>query len=49
MDEAIKNGVGQGWITDGLVPVLNWKLAGDDRRAPSVSVFEDFEQIAPLR
>ncbi len=39
MDEAIKDGVGQSWITDGLVPVLNRTLAGDDRRTPSVSVF----------
>ena len=49
VDEAVEDGVCQSWVADGLVPVLNRKLAGDDRRAPAVTVFEDFEQIAPLR
>ena len=37
---------GEGRVADGLVPVLDRQLAGDDRRAAAVSIFEDFEQVA---
>lgn len=48
MDEAIKDGVGEGGVPDSLVPVLDRQLAGDDGGAAAVAVFEDFEQVAPL-
>ena len=49
MDEAIQDGVSQGGIADGLMPVLDRKLAGDDGRAAAMAIFEDFQQIASLR
>jgi hypothetical protein len=30
VDKAIENGIGDGGIADGVVPVLDGKLAGDD-------------------
>ena len=48
MDESVQNSIGQGRIADGLVPVLDRELAGDDRGAAAVAVFEDFQQVAPF-
>lgn len=48
VDEAVQDGVSQGGIADGLMPVLDWKLAGDDGRAAAMAIFEDFQQIASL-
>ena len=49
MDEAIQDGVSQGGIADGVVPVLDRELAGDDGGAAAMAIFEDFQQIASLR
>ena len=40
MDKAVQDGIGQGRIADGLVPMLDRELAGDDRGAAAVAVFE---------
>ena len=48
MNEAIEDGVGQGWVADGLVPVLDRQLAGDDGGGAAVAVFEDFQQVTAL-
>ena len=48
MNEAVEDRVGECRVADGLVPVLDRQLAGDDRRAAAVSIFEDFEQVAPF-
>lgn len=48
MDEPVENGVCEGGIPDGLVPMLDRELAGDDGGPSAVSVFEDFQQIASL-
>jgi len=48
VDEAAQARIGQGRIADGLVPVLYRKVAGDDRGAAAVAVFEDFQQVAPF-
>ena len=48
VDEPVENGVGECRIADGLVPVIDRQLAGDDCRATTVAVFEDFQQIPPL-
>lgn len=45
MHEAVEDRVSQGRIADRLVPVLDWQLAGYDRRARAVPVIEDLEQI----
>jgi hypothetical protein len=46
--EAIEYGIGEGWVSDGLVPMLNGQLARDDGRGAPVAVFEDFQQVTAL-
>ena len=48
VDETIQDGVRHGGIADGLVPMLDRELAGDDGGAAAVTVLEDFQQIAPF-
>ena len=48
MNEAVEDRVGECRVADGLVPVLDRQLAGDDRRAAPVAVLEDLEQVAPF-
>ena len=48
MDEPVEDCVSQGWIADGVVPMLDRELAGDDRGAATVAVFEDLQQVTPL-
>ncbi len=45
VDEAIKDRVTEGWITDDVVPEIDGDLAGEQGRAASVAVVEDFEEI----
>ena len=45
MDEAIEDGVGIGRVADGLVPVLDRKLACDDGGFAAVAFFENLEQV----
>ena len=46
MQDAIKDRVRQGWITEILVPDGGGELAGDDGRAAFIPVVQDFEQNA---
>ena len=46
MNKAVQDCVSQGGVADGLMPVLDWELTGDDCGAATVAVFEDFQQIA---
>ena len=48
VDDAIENGVGEGRLTDDIVPLVEGELAGDERRAAAIAVLDDFHQIAPL-
>ena len=48
MDEAVEDGIGDGWIADGLVPLVDGQLAGDDGGCLSVAIFEDLQQVASL-
>ena len=48
MDDAVEDGVGDGWIGDDLMPVLDRHLAGDDGRAALIAVVDDLEQVAAL-
>lgn len=48
MDQMVKEGVAQGGVADGGVPMLNRQLAGDDGRAAAVAVAEHFQQVAPV-
>jgi hypothetical protein len=48
MNEKVENGIGQGGMPNGVMPVLNWELTGDNRGAGAVAIFEDFEQIVAV-
>ncbi len=48
MAEPVENGVGEGRVSDGLVPMIHWQLAGDDGRSASLAVLDDFQQIPPF-
>jgi hypothetical protein len=48
MDEAVEDGIGNGWIADHVVPVIDGNLAGDDRRTLLVSILDVFQEIAAL-
>ena len=46
---AVEDGVGQGWVAGGLVPVLDGQLAGDNCGGAAVAVFEDFQEVTAFR
>ena len=48
MDEAVENGVGDCRVADGLMPLIDRQLAGDDGGCLSVPILEDFQQVTPL-
>ena len=45
VNQAIEHGVGQGGIADGLMPMRNRQLAGDQGRVSAVAVFEQCEHV----
>lgn len=45
VDEAIKDRITEGGITDDVVPEIDGDLAGDEGRAACVAVVEDLEEI----
>ena len=49
MDETVEDSVGEGWVSDGLVPVLDGQLACDDCGGASVPVFQDFQEVPAFR
>ena len=49
VNEAVEDGVGQGWVADSLMPVFDGQLACDDGGSAAVAVFEDFQEVAALR
>ena len=48
MYEAVEDGVGEGRLADDFVPRLDRQLAGNQRRAGAVTVFDNLHQVAPL-
>src|SRR5882724_10026534 len=48
MEQAVKDRVRQGRISQGLMPMLHWELAGDHGRATAVAVFQEFKDIAAV-
>ena len=46
--EAVEDGIGQGWVADDVMPVLDGKLAGGDGGAYAVAVLDDLEQVAAV-
>ena len=48
VDQTVEDGVGQGGVTDGGVPVVNRKLTCHDGRAVSMAVIKHLQQVAPI-
>jgi hypothetical protein len=48
VDQPVKDGVGNGGFTEGVVPVADRELAGDDGGAELVAVLDDLEQVGSL-
>ena len=48
MDETVENRVGEGRVTDGIMPRVDGKLAGHDRGAHGVAVLEELEQVVTV-
>jgi hypothetical protein len=48
LEQAVENGVGHGGVAEGLVPVSNQKLAGDDGGADLGAVLDDLEKVGGL-
>ena len=48
MHQAVEDGIGEGGVADHGVPFLDRQLTGREGGAPSVAVFEDFQQVTAL-
>lgn len=48
MDQAIQNGVGEGWIADDLMPLIEGQLACDQGGGIAVAILEYLQQVVPL-
>lgn len=48
VDEPVENRVGQSGVGDGLVPVFEGKLTGDECGCAAVAVLEHFQEVAAL-
>jgi hypothetical protein len=46
VDKAIEDGIGEGGVSDGFVPVLDGELAGDEGGLAAGPVLDDLEEIA---
>ena len=48
VNEAIEDGVAEGWVSDHVVPMFDGDLAGDDGRGATMAIIEDLQQVAPF-
>ena len=48
VDQPVEDGVGEGGLSDHVMPRLDGELAGEEDRAVAVAIFDDFHQITPL-
>ena len=46
VDEAVEDGVGEGRLTDEIVPAVDRELAGDQGGGATVAIVDDLQQIA---
>lgn len=46
VNETVEDGVSDGRITDGLVPLIDGELAGDDGGCLAMAILENFQQVA---
>jgi len=48
VDQTVEDGIRQGWVTNGFMPMIDGKLARDDGGTSPVAIFEDLQQIPAL-
>ena len=48
MHHAVEDRVGERGIAEGLMPVLDRQLTGDQRGAASMTIFDNLEQVATI-
>ena len=48
VDDAIENGVRDGWFSDRLRPELRGDLTGDEGGPPLVALLDDLHRLAPV-
>ncbi len=45
--QPVEDGIGQRWIADERMPMLDGELAGDERGALAIAVIEQFQEVMP--
>ena len=48
MHQAVKDRVSQRWIPQGLMPVFDRELTGDQCGSATVAILDDLQQVAPV-
>jgi len=48
VDEAIQDGVGKGWITDYIMPLIERELSGYDGGTETVAILYNFQEVMAL-
>ena len=48
VDESVEDGIGEGGVCDGFVPVVEGDLGGDEGGACLVSVFDYLEEVSAV-
>src|SRR5580704_15279475 len=48
VNDPVEDGVGEGGLADQVVPAVDRDLAGDQRGAASVAIFDDFQHVVAL-
>jgi hypothetical protein len=49
VEQAVTDGIGQGWVTDVGMPVTDRTVAGNGSGARLVAVFHNFQQVSAFR
>ena len=48
MHETIKDGISQGGVPNGFMPVFNWQLTGHDSGVSVMAIFEHLQQVVAM-
>lgn len=48
VQEAVEDGVGEGCFADVIVPVVDRELTGDQGRAQTIAILDDFHPVVTL-
>ena len=49
VNQAVEDGIGDGGIADVFMPVFDRKLTGENGGAGAMAVFDDLQEVSPLR